>query len=348
MAKRRPLVLNDEELLELETISRSSKAERRMVERANIILLWYHGKSFIETQQQLNLSQMAVNKWRKRFTLLRMEGLTDAARSGKPPIYTAAQKAKVVQLATRKPKGGYTSWSQRRIAKEVGMSQGKVQQILKQADLKPHKVEYWCGKSTDAEFESKMLNIVGLYMNPPENALVLSVDEKTQIQALDRTQPLLPLKVGQPKRLTATYKRNGTVALLAALSVHKGEITARAVDKNNAQNFLSFLKELYRKYTRKHLHVIVDNLTVHKHKIVSEWLASKRRITLHYTPTYSSWLNQIEIWFNILTKDVLKGAVWKSRKQLVDQLMEYVKTYNEQRAKPFKWTYTGEPLTVSH
>lgn len=346
MAKRRPLQLSEEELLELETISRSSKAERRMVERARIILFWHAGKSFVETQEALGISQMVVNKWRKRFVEQRLEGLKDAPRSGKPPVLSAAQKAKVIQLATRKPKGGYTSWSQRRIAKEVGMSQGKVQQILKEADLKPHKVDYWCGKSTDVEFESKMLNIVGLYMNPPENALVLSVDEKTQIQALDRTQPLLPLKVGQPKRLTATYKRNGTVALLAALSVHKGDITARTVDKNNAQNFLSFLKELYRKYPRKHLHVIVDNLTVHKHKIVVDWVESKKRITLHYTPTYSSWLNQIEIWFNILTKDVLKGGVWRSRKQLVDQLMEYVKTYNQQRAKPFKWTYTGKPLTI--
>lgn len=346
MANRRALQLSEEEIMELETISRSSKAERRMVERARIILLWHTGKSFVETQEALGISQMVVNKWRKRFVEQRLEGLKDAPRSGKPPVLSAAQKAKVIQLATRKPKGGYTSWSQRRIAKEVGMSQGKVQQILKQADLKPHKVDYWCGKSTDVEFESKMLNIVGLYMNPPENALVLSVDEKTQIQALDRTQPLLPLKVGQPKRLTATYKRNGTVALLAALSVHKGDVTARTVDKNNAQNFLSFLKELYRKYPRKHLHVIVDNLTVHKHKIVTEWVESKKRITLHYTPTYSSWLNQIEIWFNILTKDVLKGGVWKSRKQLVNQLMEYVKTYNEQRAKPFKWTYTGKPLTI--
>lgn len=346
MAKRRSFELSEEELLNLETISRSSKAEKRMVERVNIILYWHAGKSFVETQQSLGVSQMVINKWRKRFVANRLEGLKDAPRSGKPPVLSAAQKAKVIQLATRKPSDGYTSWSQRRIAKEVGMSQGKVQQILKQADLKPHKVDYWCGKSTDVEFESKLLNIVGLYMNPPENALVLSVDEKTQIQALDRTQPLLPLKAGQSKRLTATYKRNGTVSLLAALSVHKGAITTRTVDKNNAQNFLSFLKELYRKYPRKHLHVIVDNLTVHKHKIVAQWVESKRRITLHYTPTYSSWLNQIEIWFNILTKDVLKGGAWKSGTQLADQLMEYVKNYNEQRAKPFKWTYTGKPLTI--
>ncbi len=304
------------------------------------ILCWHAGKSFVETQSQLRVSEVIINKWRKRFLTHRLEGLKDAPRSGKPPVISAAKKASVIQLATKKPGKGYTNWSQRRIAKEVGISQGKVQQILKQADLKPHKVEYWCGKSTDVEFESKMLNIVGLYMNPPENALVLSVDEKTQIQALDRTQPVLPLKEKAPKRLTTTYKRNGTVALLAALSVHKGETTAKTVNKNNAENFLIFLKDLYRKYPRKHLHVIVDNLTVHKHKIVQQWVDSKKRITLHFTPTYSSWLNQIEIWFNILTKDVLKGGIWKSRKQLIDQLMKYVKTYNEERAKPFKWTYT--------
>ena len=344
MAKSTKLELTENELNELEVLSRSTKAERRMVERAFIILSWYKGETFSQTQSSLGVSQVAINKWRKRFLIKRMEGLYDAPRSGAPATLSPAKKAKVIKIATQKPKGGYTNWSQRRIAKEVGMSQGKVQQLLKKASLKPHKTEYWCGKSTDPEFESKMINIIGLYMNPPENALVLSVDEKTQIQALDRTQPLLPLKEKMPKRLTATYKRNGTVALQAALAVHQGEITAQTIDRNSAENYLSFLKQLYRKYPKKQLHIIVDNLSVHKHKSVQEWVASKQRITIHFTPTYASWLNQIEIWFNILTKDVLKGGVWKSKKQLVDQLMEYITTYNEQRAKPFQWTYTGNPL----
>lgn len=346
MAKRQSVSITSEELIELQFLSRSNKAEKRMVERARIILSWHEGKSFAETRHELGVSEVIINKWRQRFIKNRLEGLRDAPRSGKPPIFSAAKKAGVIQLATKAPGKGYTNWSQRRIAKHTGMSQSKIHQILKQADLKPHKIEYWCGKSTDVEFETKMINIVGLYMNPPENALVLCVDEKTQIQALDRTQPILPLKEKAPKRLTTTYKRNGTVALLAALSVHKGEITAKTVEKNNAENFLVFLKELYRKYPRKQLHVIIDNLSVHKHKTISDWVATKSRLTLHFTPTYSSWLNQIEIWFNILTKDVLKGGVWKSRKQLIDQLMKYVKTYNEQRAKPFKWTYTGKPLTI--
>jgi len=329
MAKRTTINIPEETLVELQTIARSTKAERRQVERARIILQWHEGKTYAETKMLLGVTEVAINKWRKRFKEKGMEGLIDAPRSGKPPVFTAAQKTNVIKLATSQPGKGYTSWSQRRIAKETGMSQSKVHQILSGADLKPHKVEYWCGKSTDPEFESKMINIVGLYMNPPENALVLSVDEKTQIQALDRTQPILPLKEKAPKRLTATYKRNGTVSLIAALAVHKGDITATTVDKNNAENFLSFLKGLYRKYPKKHLHIIADNLTVHKHKIVTEWINSKKRITMHFTPTYSSWLNQIEIWFNILTRDVLKGGVWKSRKQLVNQLMEYVETYNK-------------------
>lgn len=344
MAKKTKIELSEIEKVELLTIVRSTKAEKRMVERANIILSWHSGKTFTETKKELGVSEVIINKWRSRFKAQSLDGLKDAPRSGKPAIYSAVAKARVIKLATEKPGQGYTRWSQRRIAEKVGMSQSKVQNLLKEADLKPHKIDYWCGKSTDPEFESKMINIIGLYMCPPENALVLSVDEKTQIQALDRTQPLLPLKVGSPKRLTATYKRNGTVALLAALAVHKGEITAKTIDKNNSANFLIFLKELYKKYPRKNLHIIADNLNVHKHQSIKDWIDSKKRITLHFTPTYSSWLNQIEIWFNILTKDVLKGGVWKSRKQLVDQLMLYVKNYNLERAKPFNWTYTGKPL----
>ena len=346
MASKQNLTLSDSQLVELQTISRSSRAERRLVDRVNIILAWHEGLTYKETLEKLGVSEMVIRKWRGRFVQNGLDGLRDAPRSGKPPKFSAADKARVIKLATGKQKEGYTNISQRRIAKELGMSQSKVHQVLKKADLKPHRTEYWCGKSTDPEFESKMINIIGLYMNPPENAIVLCVDEKTQIQALDRTQPVLPLRAGQPKRLTATYKRNGTVGLIAALAVHKGTVTAKPIEKNNAENFLSFLKELYRKNPRKELHIITDNLSSHKHASVKKWVASKRRLHIHFTPTYSSWLNQIEIWFNILTKDVIKGGEWKSKKQLINQLMEYVRNYNLDRAAPFKWTYTGEPLTA--
>ncbi|GAO27918.1 IS630 family transposase [Geofilum rubicundum] len=332
---------------ELLTMSRSRKLERRYVERAEIILLSDQGLSMDNIVEQTGLSKPVVNKWRQRFRQLGIDGLKDAPRSGKPRTITPEQQATVIDKACSKPDGGYTNWSQKRIADEVGISQSKVFQILKQADLKPHKIDYWCGKSKDPEFEEKMTKIVGLYMAPPENALVICVDEKTQIQALDRTQPELPLKSGAPKRQTATYKRNGTVSLIAALAVHSGEITAKTMKSNNAENFLKFLKALDRKYRNKKLHIIADNLSIHKHKDVQSWLAGKRKIQLHFTPTYSSWLNQVEIWFNILTKDVVKGGIWQSSEQLASQLMEYVKTYNNTRAKPFRWTYTGDALRIS-
>lgn len=341
MAKIGKISLNKEQRQELLTWSRSTSMDYRYVVRAKIILMSSQSYKYDEIENQLRITRPVVSKWRKRFKKAGIEGLKDAPRSGKPSVYNEADKARVIHLACSKPKGGYTNWSQRRIANKLGMSQTKVQNILKQNDLKPHKVEYWCGKSTDPEFEAKMLDIVGLYMNPPDNAIVISVDEKTQIQALDRSQPELPLRFGNPKRLTTTYKRNGTVSLMAALAVHEGDITAEPIEKNNSDTFLKFLKKLYRKYPKKHLHIIADNLAVHKQYDVQCWINSKQRITMHFTPTYSSWLNQIEIWFNILTKDVLKGGVWHSKKQLVDQLVKYIETYNKERAKPFTWTYAG-------
>lgn len=340
--------VNIEEKQELLTMSRSHKLEKRYVERSKIILFSLEGKSLDQIIKLTGKSRPVVNKWRNRFRKSGLDGLKDSFRTGKPKTITPEQKIMVIEKACSKPKGGYTNWSQERIAQEIGISQSKVFQILKQADLKPHKIDYWCGKPRDPEFEEKMINIVGLYMSPPENAIVICVDEKTKIQALDRTQPELPLRSGNPRRQTATYKRNGTVSLIAALAVHSGEVTAKTIKSNNAGNFLTFLKGLDRKYRNKKLHVIADNLSIHKHKDVKEWLeGKKRKIHLHFTPTYSSWLNQVEIWFNILTKDVVKGGIWQSSEQLAGQLMEYVKTYNTTRAKPFKWTYTGEPLTIS-
>jgi transposase len=344
--KSKDIQITEAQKQELMLWKRSQKLDHRYVLRANIILSTLDGLTVNEIVKQTQCSSRTVIKWRNRFRDKGIEGLQDLPRPGKEPKYSARKKLEVIETACSEPGDGYTNWSQQRIADKVGISRSHVNRILKEADLKPHKTEYWCGKSRDPEFEEKMANIIGLYMAPPDNALVICVDEKTGIQALDRTQPELPLRPGSPKRQTATYKRNGTVSLIAALAVHTGEITAKTMKSNNAANFLSFLKKLDRKYTNKKLHVIVDNLAVHKHKDVKEWLKGKRKITIHYTPTYSSWLNQVEIWFNILTKDVVKGGIWTSTKQLVDQLMIYIKTYNRTRAKPFQWTYTGKPLKI--
>lgn len=324
---------------------RSHKVEARLQLRAQLILDWKEGVTYKASAAKNTVREATIAKWRKRFAANGLDGLRDAPRPGQPVQFTEADRNTVIHLACQRTDSGTQLYSQQQIADRCGMSQSLVSDILRAADLKPHKTEYWCGKSPDPHFEEKMIDIVGLYLNPPEKALVLSIDEKTQVQALDRSQPELPLQVGHPRRLTSTYKRNGTVNLVAALAVHTGEVTARQVDRNNSVNFLKFLKHLDRKYRNVELHLIMDNLSVHKNKQVQQWLAGKRKFHVHFTPTYASWLNQIETWFSILTRKVLKDGVWHSRQQLVDQLMSFIKEYNQTGAKPFKWTYGKEYFT---
>jgi transposase len=324
----------------------SGKTEQRLAKRAAVILLSDKGTLLSEISTRTGLTRKICSKWRKRFAELGISGLSDMPGRGRPKVYDAESRVDVLALACTTPVDGSTRWSVRKLAEVVGPSKSTVHAILSAGKLKPHKTRYWCGKSPDPEFSEKRSSIVGLYLSPPENALVLCVDEKSQLQALDRTQPLLPMRPDDPARLTATYKRNGTTCLLAALAVHQGDITAKCVDSANSQEFLKFLKQLYRQYPGKDLHIIVDNLATHKQADVKSWVASKKRVYMHFTPTYASWLNQIEIWFNIFTRDVIRGGIWPSKQALVAQIMEYVRNYNKLWAKPFRWTYTGEPLTA--
>jgi putative transposase len=326
--------------------AKAGTTEQRMAQRAKVILLSAQGLGLPEVARGSGLSRQNCSKWRVRFVSQRLQGLADQPRAGRPLRIGPEVRLKVTALACTTPPDGSNAWSLRRLARAMSLSKDTVHRILNEGELKPHKVEYWCGKSPDPEFEEKQAAILGLYLNPPENALVLAVDEKTSIQALDRTQPMLPMQPARPKRQTATYKRHGTTCLLAALSVHAGQVEGRCVDRHTHQEFLAFLKHLYRKYPRKHLHVIADNFTAHKHPDVKKWAAKRRRLTLHFTPTYASWLNQVEIWFNIFSRDVIRGGIWHSKKELINQIMLYIRKYNEERAHPFKWTYTGKPLTV--
>lgn len=338
--------LTEEEATTLKLWTAAGTTEQRMAKRARVILLSAEGCSLERVSAGSGLSQQNCSKWRKRFLRDRLEGLRDAPRSGRPRRIRPEEKVRVMALACQRPPDGSTRWTIRRLAKAVGLGKSTVHRILNEGALKPHKVTYWCGKSPDPEFEEKQAVILGLYLDPPANALVLSVDEKSHIQALDRTQPELPLRPGNPRRLTNTYKRHGTTSLLAALVVHEGEITGRCVDSHDHTSFLRFLKHLYRKYPHKHLHVIADNLSAHKHSEVTEWVNRRRRLSLHFTPTYASWLNQIEIWFSIFTRDVVKGGVWHSKQELIHQILYYINKYNEQRAHPFQWTYAGKLLAA--
>lgn len=343
-AKR--LELTEEETSALRLWAVSGTTEQRMAVRARVVLDAAEGMALQEISSRTGLSVNACLRWRKRFATERLKGLADKSGRGRPQSITQEQRLEVMGLACTTPVDGSTRWSMRKLADATGYSVSTIHGILNAGDLKPHKVKHWCGKSPDPEFASKQAAIIGLYMQPPTNALVLCVDEKSQIQALDRTQPLLPMRPGNPKRLTATYKRNGTTCLLAALAVHEGTIEGRCVDSTNHENFLNFLKHLYRSNPGKELHIIADNLSAHKHKDVLAWVAKRRRMSLYFTPTYASWLNQIEIWFNIFTRDVLKGGVWRSRQALVSQIMTYIRRYNDNRAHPFRWTYEGKPLSA--
>lgn len=336
--------LSEEERTTLQMWVGSGTTEQRLATRARIILLSSEGVALKEISQKVGLSWQNCGKWRKRFVAQRLPGLRDLPRKGRPASISPERKLQVTALASSKPEDGSNAWSIRKLARAADLSIFSVHTILKQGALKPHKVHTWCGRSPDPEFEPKQAAILGLYLNPPDNALVLSVDEKSQIQALDRTQPELPMKPGLPRRQTHTYKRHGTTCLLAALTVHQGEIDGRCVDRHTHSEFLAFLKHLYRKYPHRELHVIVDNFSAHKHQKVKEWATKRRRLTLHFTPTYASWLNQIEIWFNVFTKDVVKDGIWKSKQDLTRQILRYIKAYNQERAKPFAWTYTGKPL----
>jgi transposase len=232
----------------------------------------------------------------------------------------------------------------RTLAKHLGVGPSVVQAVLSAESIQPHRVRYW-KHSLDPEFEPKLLAVIGLYMQPPQNAIVLSVDEKTSIQALDRTQPRLPMKPHPIERLSHEYKRNGTASLLACLEVHSGQIRAESIPRNNSVTFIRFLRRLLQAYPDKDLYVILDNGSSHRSKKTMAWVAKQKRLHLTFTPTHASWLNQIEIWFGILTRKVVRRGIFKSRDELIERLMTFIVAYNQQ-ARPFEWTYTGNPLVA--
>jgi len=308
MGKRVIVQLSEDEYATLRMWLSSGKTEQRLVNRARIILGSARGLTLKGIAAEVGLDWQICMKWRRRFLASRIEGLKDKSRRGRPAIITPEERVQVMALACTEPDDGSNHWSARKLADASGLSKSTVHRILNEASLKPHKTDYWCGKSPDPEFTEKQTSILGLYLSPPENALVICVDEKSQIQALDRTQPMLPLRPGRAKRLTNTYTRHGTTCLLAALLVHQGTIEGRCVERHTHEEFLNFLKHLYRKFPNRELHVIVDNYSPHKHQKVMEWASKRTRLTLHFTPTYASWLNQIEIWFGILAREVLCGG----------------------------------------
>ena len=344
------VTITEKEKKELERMVSKRKISVQLRDRANIILYASQGLTNQEISEKVGMNTNRVGKWRKRFIEFRLDGLKDAPGRGHPLVYDSDVRLRVITTACSPPEN-ITHWSirelQRALSKKyrINMSYLTVYRILKAANLKPHQYKMWLN-SKDPEFETKQADIVGLYLDPPENALVISVDEKTTIQALDRPAPSKPMKSGLPEKVEAHYIRQGTKSLIAGLVVHEGTIIGKCYERHSHKEFLDFLRKIDETYPDGELHIIADNLSVHKHKKVQTFLKSRKgRIQFHFTPTHASWLNQIELWFSILTRKVLKRGIFRSKEELVKRILNFIEDYNKQ-AKPFRWTYTGEPLRI--
>lgn len=314
---------------------RSSSTPQSLALRSRIVLAAAQGANNQQIASELKIPPITVGKWRRSFAIDGIEGLRDAARSGRPPKYDPAVVQKLRTRVCQQPE--YQSrWTVRTLAAELGLPASTVHSMLAAAKLQPHRIRTFTF-SPDPDFEAKLLDIVGLYLNPPENALVLCVDEKPSIQALDRTQPLLPLRAKKPRAWTNEYVRHGTQTLLAALEVATGKVVAHVRDRRTTVDFLSFMDDVVKSYPAQDLHVVLDNLNIHKNEAAKQWLLRHSRVHFHFTPTHASWMNMVECFFSILTRQALTHSVQRSKKDLKELLLRYLKKYSE-NPRPFTWT----------
>lgn len=332
------ITLSPEQRTTLESQARSRSLPLRVVERARIVLLAAAGRQDKDIAAALSMTPKKVSRWRKRFLVLGVAGLLqDAVRPGRKPTIPARLRQRVVTLTTRQQPSNATHWSTRTMAAAVGISEASVRRIWRAHGLKPHRVETF-KISNDPAFAEKLEDIVGLYLNPPEHALVLCVDEKSQIQALDRTQPGLPMKRGRGATLTHDYKRNGTATLFAALNAANGEVYGLCQERHRHQEWLKFLRLLHQSMpAHLDLHLIGDNYATHKHPKVQRWLARHPRFHMHFTPTSASWLNMVERFFRDLTQNRLRRGVFRDLEELIMAIGTYIDRHNE-KPKPFIWT----------
>lgn len=311
--------------------------------RARLILALAVGQSYQAIARDLRTSAPTIARWKRRFHEKRIEGLVPAHRGSPVRVATAGMQARVLKKLQKEPSDGSTHWSCRKMAEAVGVSKSTVQRIWASARLKPHRLERYMA-SPDPDFESKAADIIGLYLNPPQHAAVFCVDEKTAIQALDRKDPRLPLSPGRAERHGFEYYRHGTLSLYAALNVKSGQVEGRTVARHTSVEFVKFLTGLVRRARwAREIHVILDNLSAHKTAVVKAFLEENRNVKFHFTPTYSSWLNQVEIWFAKIQRQVIDRGIFTSVADLDRKLMRYIRAYAKM-AKPIRWTYRD----VSH
>jgi transposase len=342
-----PVALTDDERSTLESWLRRRKTSQALAERARIILACATGEhSNVVIGEQLGLNRITVGKWRSRFLKRRLEGLLDEPRPGQPRKVTDQHVERVITMTLESQPRDATHWSTRSLAKAVGLNQTAVSRIWRAFGLQPHRVDTF-KLSKDPLFIEKVRDIVGLYLNPPERALVLCVDEKSQIQALDRTQPLLPLRPGQPERRSHDYKRHGTTSLFAALDVKTGHVIGELHRRHRAIEFRKFLDTIDDSVPKNlDVHLVLDNLSTHKTPAIQRWFLKRPRFHLHFTPTSTSWINLVERWFGILTEKQIRRGVHRSTRQLEDAIRRFVEIHNED-PKPFVWTKTADDILDS-
>jgi len=335
------LGLRDGDREELARLTRASSARAGLAQRARIVLLAAEGGSNTAIAAKVGVSRPTVIDWRNRYAAQGISGLEDDARSGRP---RTIDHREIVAVTLKPPpkKYGVTHWSSRLLGQHLKISNGTVAKAWRDYGVAPWRVETF-KFSTDPELVAKVIDVVGLYLAPPENAIVLCIDEKSQIQALDRTAPMLPMQPGLPERRTHDYKRHGTTTLFAALEIATGKVTGAVKPRHRHQEFLAFLKQVARAYPERELHLVMDNYAAHKRVEVRDWLAANPRIHAHFTPTSGSWLNLVEVWFGIIERQAIHRGTFTSVRDLNAKIRGFVNGWND-RAHPFVWTKTADEI----
>lgn len=347
MADNRYLLqVSEEQREELERWAQSRTLPAGDVFRARLILALADGLSYREIEGKLGASAPTVSLWKRRFEQSGIAGLQGRHKGSQPRTVTPAVQARIIRRVQRKPADGSTHWSCRKLAAELGLSKSTVQRVLGQARLKPHRLDRYMA-SNDPKFEEKAADIIGLYMDPPQHAAVFCVDEKSAIQALDRLDPVLPLSPGRAERHGFEYYRHGTLSLYAALDVKTGKVEGKTARRHTSAEFVDFITTLVNKVpSAQEIHIVLDNLSAHKTQAVRDFLEANPKVKFHFTPTYSSWLNQVEIWFSKIERDVIARGVFKSVSDLSRKLMKYIRAYAK-LARPIRWTYTDPQRRIS-
>jgi transposase len=343
---KQPLVVTEEERERLESLAHRARSQALLARRARVVLACAEGLDNKTVAKKLRCCLGMVGKWRSRFLAARLEGLYDEPRPGAPRKVSDDQVEKVVIQTLESTPRGQTHWSTRGLAKASGLSRMTVSRIWHAFGLQPHRADTF-KLSPDPQLIEKVRDIVGLYMNPPEHALVLCVDEKSQIQALDRTQPLLPLRPGQVERGTHDYKRHGTTSLFAALELKTNRVIGQLHRRHRSQEFRQFLDTIEANVPAElDVHIVLDNYGTHKTAIIRKWFAKRPRFHVHFTPTYGSWINLVERWFAEITNKRIRRGVFRSVKELEAAIREYIAVHNED-PKPFVWTRTADQILDS-